>query len=73
MDGDGIYAIAALATTLKNDFVQYLDQVWPYIEHSFSNLNNLSLFKVVLFTLADIARACETDFYPKIYILDSLF
>ncbi|EGR27486.1 importin beta, putative, partial [Ichthyophthirius multifiliis] len=73
VDTDGMYVISALATVSGEDFCQYLDNFWPFINHSLSNKQqDLELFKTTLGTIGDIARACEAGFKEKLNILEPL-
>lgn len=37
VDSDGMYVIGALATCMDHYFINYLEKVWPYVEHVLSN------------------------------------
>lgn len=74
VDSDGMYIISALSTCIEKHFVGYLDKVWPFIEHTLQNKqDDIELFKVCVGTVADIARACDVQFIPKIDVLSRFF
>ena len=72
VDSDGLYVISALATCISNKFHKYLESFWPYLTYAFQKVNDHELFKTSIGTLADVARACESNFENKLDIMKSL-
>ena len=72
VDSDSIYVISALATALKGEFALILDDFYNFLAHALVKINDTELFKTSLGALADVARACEAHFAPKLEVMKSL-
>lgn len=74
VDFDGMYILSAFSTSVESNLVNYLDKIWPYIQHTLvSKQDDSVLFKACIGAVTDITTSCGMAFAHKLSVLDTFF